>query len=729
MTETIHCPIAAPRPAMRRRAAWPLRALLLCSTLPGLAACGGGGEDGSGTDYSVDVPVAPDSGGSGILGSYFVSSFAPYEALASQLRNSALYAIQQVSWNFTATPGTVYDSFAPASSRVEYAHAVGLTGKGQVISVVDAGFLTTHETIADNVANVQGGMPVDDHGTAVASVAAGFSDTMVGIAPNAKLALGYYGGTTALANATNTARTLGAVAQNNSWGFVDLSGNTLYVSPTNYATIFGSGNSYSSALVNYAADGVVVFAMSNETSDTNAGLMEALPVILPQLEAGWLAVGNAIPDFDANGINSVQLISSACHEAAAWCLLADGTWNAATAASDTAYGFNVGSSFAAPQVSGALALLAEAFPALDPHDLRLRLLASADNGFFTPDQWLEIENGLKHGYNDTYGHGFLDLRAALLPIGTPQVTLADGNVTALNAPLIVSGSAFGDAVTRSLSAVDITVTDSLNAEFRTPGGTLAATAGLPDIGTGRLARAFTTGLATRRVASASALSDTFEGFSGRSVGGRLRDGGLSAAILLPQGGDDYGISLSTALSEGSTRLDLGLKLARDQGALLGLGTDAGANDLFAVELALSQDLAGDGFLSLTGEVGLASLAGTGILSDVSTASFNSLGVEFGQRNLATRGDRLSFGARMPMAVTSGSATAVLPVTRAIGSTSYEPVAIDLAPDARQVDLSISYQRPVGDNLELLVELVHAENLGNRAGARDTAAVFGLSWSF
>ena len=82
-----------------------------------------------------------------------------------------------------------------------------------------------------------------------------------------------------------------------------------------------------------------------------------------------------------------------------------------------------------------------------------------------------------------------------------------------------------------------------------------------------------------------------------------------------------------------------------------------------------------------------------------------------------------------MAVTSGSATAVLPVTRAIGSTSYEPVAIDLAPDARQVDLSISYQRPIGDNLELLVELVHAENLGNRAGARDTAAVFGLSWSF
>jgi hypothetical protein len=725
-------PVSTPRPARHGAAplAGSLRALLLGSTLLSLAACGGSGEeDGGGSDYSVNVPAAPDSGGSGILGSYFVSSFAPYEALAADLRASALYAIQQVSWSFQNAPATVRNSFAPASARVEYAHAAGLTGKGQVVAIVDAGFRASHEAFADNVISKPNGLPVDSHGTAVASVVAGFSPTMVGIAPNASLALGSYDSIATLAAATSTARNLGAVAQNNSWGFVDNSGATLTVSDTNFATIFGTGNAYSAALTNYAAEGVVVFALSNDATDTSAGLMEALPALLPGLEAGWLAVGNAVPDFDADGINAAELVSSACLEAAAWCLLADGTWTAASAVSDTSYDFGVGSSFAAPQVSGALALLAEAFPALSAHDLRLRLLASADNGFFTPTDWLEIENGLKHGYDATYGHGFLDIRAALLPIGTPKVTLADGAVTVLSTPPIVSGTAFGDAVTRSLSAVDVSVTDSLNAEFRAPGAVLAATAGLPDLGTGRLARAFSAGLAERRVASTAPLSDRFDGFAGRTAGARLPDGSLSAAVLLPQGGDGYGISLSTALQEGSTRLDLGLKLARDGGTLLGLGEDAGGNDLFAVELALSQELAGNGFLALTGEIGIADLSGADILGGVSAAGFNSFGVEIGRHDLATRGDRLAFGAALPMAVTSGRAETLLPVARGIGATSYEPFAIDLAPEARQVDLSISYQRPLGERAELLVELVHAENLGNRAGAQDTAAVLAFGWSF
>ncbi|MCV2869941.1 S8 family serine peptidase [Defluviimonas sp. WL0002] len=706
------------------------RALLGGCALLVLASCGGSGEDGGTTDYSVDTPVGADSGGSGILGSYYVSTFAPYEALAAQLRSSALYAVQQVRWSFSGA-GTSFDSFAPASARVEYAHAAGLTGKGQVISIVDAGFLTTHETIADSIVNTQGNLPVHSHGTGVASVAAGYSDTMVGVAPNASLALGAYGTTSSLTNATNAARNLGAVVQNNSWGFVDpVNGGTLYVSADSFQTVFGTGNTYSAALESYAADGVVVFAVSNDTSDTNSGLMEALPLLMPQLESGWLAVGNAVPDFDASGINSVQLISSACHEAAAWCLLADGSWMSASGTADDAYRFATGSSFAAPQVSGALALLAEAFPTLTPHDLRLRLLASADNSFFSPTDWLEIESGLKHGYDETYGHGFLDIRAALLPIGTPRVTLSNGDVVMLDQPAVVSGSAFGDAVTRGLAAVDISATDSLSAEFRTSGATLAATAGLPELGTTRLARAFSTGLETRRVARTGGISEPFEALPGRTLAASLPGDGLSTSVLVPEGGaGDYGLSVSTALSSGSSRLDLGLKVARDQGTVLGLGDDSAGSDLFAVQLALSQDLAGDGFLSLTGEVGLADLQGADIFSGVSTASFNSLGVEVGTRNVAANGDRLAFGAKLPMAVTSGRAVAVLPVTRAAGSTSHEAIAIDLAPEARQMDFAVSYQRPFGDNLELMLEFVHSQNQGNRANAQDSAAIVALTWAF
>ncbi|MCV2865785.1 S8 family peptidase [Defluviimonas sp. WL0075] len=715
----------------------PVRLALLRSTLCGtallaLAACGGGGDgDGGGSgsqdEYSVNVPVPPDSGGTGILGSYYVSTFAPYEALAAQLRTSALYTIQRIG-----------ASFAPIAARVEYAHAVGLTGKGQVISIVDAGFRKTHETIADSIIQIQPEAETSldpdgrSHGTMVASIAAGYSDTIVGVAPNASLLLGSFNTDSTLARATNAALSNGAVAQNNSWGLVDgTTFGTLYATPENFQAVFGSGTAYTRALQAYSAQGVVVFAVSNDTTDTMAGLMEGLPLLMPELESGWLAVANALPDYDANGINSVQLVSAACLEAAAWCLLADGTWYGATASGDASYGIGYGSSFAAPQVTGALALLAEAFPNLTPHQLRLRLLASADNSFFTPDQWLEIENGLKHGYNDTYGHGFLDIRAALLPIGTPKVTLANGIAVTLEKPPVVAGSAFGDSISRSLSSVNISVTDSLDAEFRTPGGALTATAGLPELGTARLARAFSTGLEARRVASLGGFSDSFESFPGRTVTTRTADTRLSASVLMPEGGTgDYGISVSTALAEGPTRLDLGLKVARDQGTVLGLGDDGAGSDLFAVQLALSQELAGDTFVSLTGEVGRASLAQTEIFSDVSSASFDSVGLEVGRRNLATKGDRLAFGARLPMAVTSGKAEAVLPVfSRATGTTSYEPIAIDLAPEARQLDLSVSYQRPVGDNLELMLELVHSKNQGNRAGEQDSAAVLALTWAF
>src|SRR3990167_9341153 len=107
---------------------------------------------------------------------------------------------------------------------------------------------------------------------------------------------------------------------------------------------------------------------------------------------------------------------SGCLEAATWCLMADGHWNAASNTTDTAYSSGTGSSFAAPQVSGALALLAEAFPSLSPHDLRLRLLFSADTGFtgFEKAVSLPIDGSdYSHDYSIEFGHGFLDLRSWL----------------------------------------------------------------------------------------------------------------------------------------------------------------------------------------------------------------------------------------------------------------------------------------------------------------------------
>ena len=79
---------------------------------------------------------------------------------------------------------------------------------------------------------------------------------------------------------------------------------------------------------------------------------------------------------------------------------------------------NSGSSYAAPQVSGVVALLAQAFSNHTPEQLVDRILASANNSFFTVEGYTNFNNGIKHGYGATYGHGIVDALGALSPINT-----------------------------------------------------------------------------------------------------------------------------------------------------------------------------------------------------------------------------------------------------------------------------------------------------------------------
>ncbi|WP_343115529.1 S8 family peptidase [Ostreiculturibacter nitratireducens] len=703
-----------------------LRPILLLSLLF-LAACqGGGGEDDGGGGGG-------DPGGSGVLGSYYVPSFDPFEAIAANLRdNVAKYTIQHNEWFFPTDPGTVYESYPLAAARVEYAHAVGLTGEGQIISVVDAGFLQNHEVFAGKLKYSTGSPPVDDHGTMVASVAAGNSSTMIGVAPGADLAFGSFATSATLAAATNQARTLGAVAQNNSWGYV------LPVNMTSFNAVFSGadGASYLAALDAYiAASGVVLFAISNDSSATTAGIMDALPLLRPSLESGWLAVGNAVADFDSDGINSAQRISAPCLEAARWCLFADGTWWGAASSSTSAYQFGTGSSFATPQVAGALALLAEAFPDLTPQQLRIRLLASADNSFFAPDGSVELVPGFSHDYSNEFGHGFLDLRAALLPIGTTTLEMADGTRFEADRPVIVTGSAMGDAVTRSLAAINVAVTDSLSAGFRMPGEALAAPTAPQPLSAGLAERRIAANLTSLRTAPAALSRSSFDAYPGRTLDLSDSESGIDVSLLLPSGGagsDDYGLSIQKALTDGPTRLEVGLKLARDGGSVIGFGeSQAGGDgaDLVAVELGLHSDFANGGFLSITGEAGLANLQGSSVLSGSSQASFNSFGVDVGQRGVFAKGDRLALGVSRPIAITSGRSSISLPVVRADGGIETRAVAIDLAPQERQLDLSLTYQVPLGKRQELLLEVLHAENFGNQQGVTDTAAVVGLKFTF
>ena len=121
------------------------------------------------------------------------------------------------------------------------------------------------------------------------------------------------------------------------------------------------------------------------------------------------------------------------------CVYENGVLKTTTDASGTFVTVVSGTSFAAPQVSGAVALLKQAFPTLTGAqmvDLLLRTARDAGSA----------------GTDTTYGRGILDIAAAFQPQGTS--TLAGGTaVVQLNEGAGVTSAAMGDAGARTLGTV------------------------------------------------------------------------------------------------------------------------------------------------------------------------------------------------------------------------------------------------------------------------------------
>jgi hypothetical protein len=275
------------------------------------------------------------------------------------------------------------------------------------------------------------------------------------------------------------------------------------------------------------------------------------------------------------------------------------------------------------------------------------------------------------------------------------------------------------------------VTDSLNAGFNMKGEALAGSSAPTPLSARLMSKALTGDLASLRTGATGAISDPFASFNAPTLAVSDPNGDFAATVLLSTpGNDSFGLSVKRALIDGPTKLELGLKVARDSGSVIGFGGSDGsaASNLAALQLGLTQDLGAGGFLSLSGELGLAALGSQAALSNVSSAAFDSVKLDIGQHGVFSDHDRLALGISMPMAVTSGSAELIVPVAHATGI-SYDPVRLDLAPADRQFDLALSYQREIAPGLEMTMQLVHAENYGNRAGMTDTAGVWALRYAF
>ena len=368
-----------------------------------------------------------------------------------------------------------------AITHANAAHSQGYTGAGVTIGVVDSGIMRNHPTLAGRVRQeliyvdtATNNTAIDDvvgHGTWVSEIAAGqpFGQFAGGLAPGADLVSARIisdvepkddgsgqGNAVTAADADFFAQTLnpalvnaGVQVMNNSWGGI-------YWDTTNASINQAFAQAYEPFVVQHG--GLVVFAAGND-SKSDPSDIAALPSLAPQLEAGWL-VAVAV---DSNHPTQLASYSNACGKAMNYCLAAPGDVvvldKGATATGSQTYWVVSGTSFAAPEVSGAAALVWQAYPYFSNDLVRQTLLGTADDlGAPGPDT--------------VFGYGELDVGKAVngpakFDWGDVTVNFS-GTSTWANA---ISGA--GGLIKQGPGTLNLHASDSYTGLTQVQGGTLA----------------------------------------------------------------------------------------------------------------------------------------------------------------------------------------------------------------------------------------------------------------
>ena len=375
----------------------------------------------------------------------------------------------------------------------------GYDGTGINVAVVDSGIDASHPEFLNstirgydfsNSATGYGGDP-NGHGTHVASIIAGDADGtgMRGVAYDATL---YSYRVNADGDGTfealNTDSQLAAVARrhitdniqvsNNSWGSA---------TPVTANTTSQVRSIYSRSISAFAdaqaAGTLFVFAAGN-SGNSEVSEEAGLPYHAPELVDAWLVVVAS----DENGVEIG--FTNRCGVAAAFCVTAPGNRVLAADAGTTGYVSLIGTSMAAPFVSGLAAALREKFPNLTPAQIATRIKTTASLAPLTGALGETLANDGTAAMEAIFGHGLVDSGAAAAQIG--NLTYALGPDVSRGQDLSQSKLALPAGVGRDLAkqimADDFVVFDSFdNAMFTVSGSQVfeAAAAGfVPSYGAG-----------------------------------------------------------------------------------------------------------------------------------------------------------------------------------------------------------------------------------------------------
>ena len=450
---------------------------------------------------------------------------------------------------------------------------------------------------------------------------------------------------------------------------------------------------------------------------------------------------------------SIASFSNRCGIAADWCLAAPGHGirtayygpdpDDNTPGARGAY-YASGTSFAAPMVTGGLAVMQDQFRSqLSNTALVTRLFATAN------------KEGI-YANRSVYGQGLMDLGAGTEPVGSTSLALGarvDGPGLHLAGTRLALGGALGDGLTQALTGQEIAAFDELGAPFWLPLGRLAGTA--PGPSPAARLRAFMAPAEREQGPlrpGFAALSTTDPdrprldlmapppGANGGHLslagtaltfGATAKRGGLEVAAFSTEGLPGEAPASGAALSWRPPGASLGLRsgLVAERETLLGsraagaFGRVSGSSAFAGIEGSAQ---VGRWRLGAGAEIGIVGAAARGgMLADIAPLTTSAFALQ-AERPLA-KGSTLSFSLTQPLRVEAGRATLSVPVGRTHdGQVLRRSFTARLEPTGRQIDLATKWRRPLGEGGELRLGSVWTLQPGHDAAA-DPEVSFLAGW--
>tara|TARA_A100001388_G_scaffold277638_1_gene270100 strand:- start:455 stop:2824 length:2370 start_codon:yes stop_codon:yes gene_type:complete len=394
------------------------------------------------------------SGGSGTSTTNNNSSACSYQGDTY----SGCYPARQTSSSYE-TDEYQY-SYGVGSLNSSVAYSRELSGDGVKIGIFDTGVNPNHSEFSGKTFsgyNYQDSNTIiqdqNGHGTHVAGTIIANKDNtgMQGIAYGVTSIVSYqifrdngvFTGQSSVSDASTRSILANAKVVNHSWG-TSTTNNSFSKS---YLDIFHSTEitGYQNMVNN---DIIQVWATGNDGYAT-PNLQAQLPYHYSNLKELWIAVTG----IDSNGTE--YSAANRCGIAADWCIAAPAVSVISTDEDHTSeYQNYSGTSMAAPHVTGAIAILIEAFPTLSAEQIVDRLFATASTSGLTD------RDGNSYS-SSVFGHGKIDLDAATKPIEVLALSSPSNNLNNssnnsnnstfhdVNNSKIIFSSAFGNKISKN----------------------------------------------------------------------------------------------------------------------------------------------------------------------------------------------------------------------------------------------------------------------------------------